>query len=283
MLDEFDADLRLWYTEAQKEVKSVHIPASIKRRIGNKHGVPEEIGHSDAHVLMFDDMVLKIQPDCNMAANEHHMLRWLQGRLPVPEIIEEAHVDGYRYLLMSRIGGRYLCADAILDDQHLLAELMADGLRKLWAVDISDCPTSRTLKDKFKEIEEGLRGGWITKEQAGQPDTYGPGGFASPAALFDWLVKHRPTEELVLSHGDYCLPNIFATGHAISGYIDVGLAGIADKWVDIDKGLWSMWANTTGLWGGKQRPFDRQLFFDALHMEPDDDKIRYYGLLDELC
>ena len=65
--------------------------------------------------------------------------------------------------------------------------------------------------------------------------------------------------------------------------IDLGLSGVADKWVDIDKGLWSMWANTTGQFGGKVRSFDRKLLFDALQMELDEEKIRYYGLLDELC
>ncbi len=109
------------------------------------------------------------------------------------------------------------------------------------------------------------------------------GGFASPAALFDWLVKHRPAEELVLSHGDLCLPNIFADERGLTGFIDVGLAGVADKWVDIEKCLWSMWANTTGFFGGKQRPFDRRMLFDALGMQPDEDKLRYYGLLDALC
>lgn len=43
-----------------------------------------------------------------------------------------------------------------------------------------------------------------------------------------------------------------------------------------------MWANTTGQFGGKAREFDRQRLFDALHMEPDEEKLRYYGLLDNL-
>ena len=260
----------------------MRIPASIKRRIGFQHGLAERIGCSGAEVLMFDDMVLKIQPDCNMAANEHRITKWLQGRLPVPQVLEEAYADDHRFLLMSRMPGTYLCDDAILDDQARLAELMAEGLRRMWAVDVTDCPTDRTLPQKFREIEEGLRTGRITREQAGQPDTYGPEGFASPVALFDWLVKHQPEEEIVLSHGDYCLPNIFADGCGLTGFIDLGLSGKADKWVDIDKGLWSMWANTTGQFGGKQRPFDRRLLFDALGMQPDEEKIRYYGLLDEL-
>lgn len=261
----------------------MQIPASIKRRIGFQKGALDNIGRSEAQVLMFDDMVLKIQPDSNMSGNEHQMMRWLQGRLRVPEIIEEAFVDGTRFLLMSRMPGHYLCEASILDDQELLAELVAEGLRQLWAVDITDCPADRTLDQKFKEIEAGLRSGTITMDDARQEETYGPDGFASPAELFDWLVKHRPEEERVLSHGDYCLPNIFCDGKKLTGFIDLGLAGVADKWVDIEMVLWSMWANSTGKFGGKCRAFDRRLFFDALGMEPDEDKLRYYSLLSELC
>lgn len=261
----------------------MHIPASIKRRIGFQKGALDDVGRSGAQVLMFDDMVLKMEPDSNMAGNEHQMMRWLQGRLPVPQIIEEALVDGTRFLLMSRMPGCHLCDAAILDDQHLLAELVAEGLRKLWAVDITGCPADRSLDQKFKEIEAGLRSGTLTMEDARQEETYGPSGFASPSELFDWLVKHRPEEEKVLSHGDYCLPNIFCDGQKLTGFIDLGLAGVADKWGDIEQVNWSMWANSTGQFGGKCRAFDRQLLYDALGMQPDDEKLRYYSLLSELC
>ena len=261
----------------------MNIPASIKRRIGFQKGALDDVGRSGAHVLMFEDMVLKIQPDSNMAGNEHQMMRWLKGKLPVPEIIEEAFVDGTRFLLMSRIPGMHLCKPEILDDQVLLAELVAEGLRQLWAVDITGCPADRTLDQKFKEIEAGIRRGTITMENARQEETYGPSGFRTPSELFDWLVKHRPEEEKVLVHGDYCLPNIFCNGRKLNGFIDLGQAGMADKWVDIEMVSWSMWANSTGQFGGKCRTFDKKLLYDALDMQPDDEKIRYYSLLNELC
>ncbi|MBQ8202431.1 MAG: aminoglycoside 3'-phosphotransferase [Clostridia bacterium] len=259
------------------------IPESIRIHLPDGNFLLDSVGCSAAQVLMFPDCVLKIQNDCNVSGNEYDMMSWLQDRLPVPRIIAADHVDGVRYLLMSRMQGRYLCDETFLDDQPRLAELLAEGLRRLWAVDVSECPTIRTLDQKFKEIEAGLRGGWITAKQAAQPDTYGPNGFKSPAQLFDWLIRNKPAEELVLSHGDYCLPNIFADANGLTGFIDIGLSGVADKWIDIEKGLWSMWANTTGFFGGKQRPFDRRLLFDALGIQPDEDRIRYYGLLDELC
>lgn len=45
------------------------------------------------------------------------------------------------------------------------------------------------------------------------------------------LVNKKPGEELVLSHGDYCLPNIFGIQDLVTGYIDLGRAGIADKFL----------------------------------------------------
>lgn len=263
----------------------LQLPAEIALHLPDAAGVAQEIGRSGATVLDFGDSFLKVQEECNVAANEYHMLRWLQGRLPVPRVIAAAQAEGRRWLVSSRMPGAYLCTDALLEDQVRLAELCAQALRTLWSVDIASCPTRRTLDDKFAEIEAGLQGGWITPEQAGDPTIYDvqAGGFASPAALFDWLIAHRPQEELVLSHGDLCLPNIFADESGLTGFIDVGLAGVADKWVDIEKLQWSMWANTTGFFGGKQRSFDRRLLYDALEVKPDEEKLRYYGLLDALC
>ena len=261
----------------------MHLPETILCHLPEKHYDIDCIGRSDAQVLIFDDRVLKIEKDCNMSANELNIMRWLQGKLPVPEIIAADWVDGVRYLLMSRIPGNYLCSGDILDDQELLAELVAHGLKQMWNVAISSCPTNRSLSAKFEEIEAGIRNGTITMEQARQEETYGPSGFKSPADLFDWLLKHRPAEDLVLSHGDYCLPNILCNDHKLTGYIDLGYAGVADKWVDIEMVLWSMWANTTGQFGGKQRSFDRKYLFQALNMHPDEDKLKYYSLLSELC
>lgn len=262
-----------------------NIPAQIAAHLPQTIGVSDSIGCSDAQVIDYGDRFLKVEAECNVAANEYCMLQWMQGRIPVPRILAAAQADGKRWLVTSRMPGQYLCTEALLDDQPRLAQLCADALRALWAADVSTCPTRRTLDEKFREIEAGLRGGWITREQAGDPTVYdvSAGGFASPAALFDHLVKHRPAEELVLSHGDLCLPNIFADEQGLTGFIDVGWAGVTDRWVDIEKCLWSMWANTTGFFGGKVRPFERQLLFDALGMQPDEEKLRYYGLLDALC
>lgn len=258
------------------------LPESIRMHLPTGQYSLDDIGRSGAQVLMFEDRVLKIEKDCNMAANELQMMKWLRGKLPVPEVIASELLNGTRYLLMTRMPGKNLCNARILDEQEQLAEIVADGLHRMWEVNIEGCPTDLSLAKKFMLIESGIRNGTITMEQAMQAETYGIGGFKSPGDLFDWLVKHQPREEMVLSHGDYCLPNIFCDDIGLTGYIDLGYAGIADKWVDIEKVLWSMWANTTGQFGGKKRLFDRQKLFTALKMEPDEDRLRYYSLLGEL-
>ena len=259
------------------------LPDRIREKLPVGDYSLDSVGCSDAQVMIFEDRVLKIEKDCNVSANEATMMRWLNGRLGAPEIIEAAYEDGNRFLLMTKIPGIYLCDARILDDQELLAEIVAQGLQRMWEIDVTDCPTDRTLNTKFHEIEAGLRSGTVTFDTAHQDGTYGPGGFSSPAMLFDWLEKNRPPEEPVFSHGDYCMPNIFCDGRKMTGIIDIGYSGVADKWVDIEKGLWSMWANTTGQFGGKKREFDRQKLFNALKIEPDDDRLNYYCLLSEFC
>ena len=43
-----------------------------------------------------------------------------------------------------------------------------------------------------------------------------------------------------LIHGDYCLPNILVKNDKISGFVDLGNAGIGDPWMDYAWCIWSL-------------------------------------------
>ena len=103
-------------------------------------GRDESIGKSDARVLVFDDMILKIQKESKESEREEEALRWLEGKLPVPGILACEHRDGKSYLLMEKIKGRMLCDPVILNNRNRLTKTAAAALKMLWAVDISDCP-----------------------------------------------------------------------------------------------------------------------------------------------
>lgn len=123
------------------------IPAVIQALLPQQLGEENRIGLSGAQVVMYEDCVLKVQPDTGNAANEGIMLRFLKGRLPVPEVLAEAVQGGMRYLLMTRLRGRMLCDETFLDNQPLLARRMADAAEMLWNVDIAGCPCSYVLND----------------------------------------------------------------------------------------------------------------------------------------
>jgi len=71
------------------------------------------------------------------------------------------------------------------------------------------------------------------------------------------------------------LPNIFFNNRSVSGFIDLSNCGIADKWQDIALCVRSLKHNL-----GNENYTD--LLFEELGIKIDNDKIKYYILLDEL-
>lgn len=257
-------------------------PPRIAERIKGKAYTQNTVGKSGSTVLCFDDMVLKFELVSEESNREHAMLRWLQGRLPVPQILAAETAGGCNYLLMSRLPGEMACAEPLLQNQQALAALLAEGLRMLWRVDVSACPHSAMLEEKLRLAEARVAAGLCDMEDT-EPGTYGAGGFKSPSALLAWLKANRPEETPALSHGDFCLPNLFIGNGKITGFIDLGRSGVADAYQDIALCYRSLHHNLNGHYGGKPIPnTDAAILFDALGIRPDWEKIRYYILLDEL-
>lgn len=258
------------------------IPQSIKNRIQNENYIVDDIGMSSSSILLFENKVLKIQKKTDEADNEVHAMQWLCGQLSVPAIIAHDCWKDQSYLLMTRAAGQMACTEYYLNNSEKLTELLAQALQQLWRIDISDCPLDWTLDRKLKAAEYNVKNQLVDVEGA-EPDTFGEDGFENPEALLQWLIKNRPAEELVLSHGDFCLPNIYIDNDQDISFIDLGRMGIADKWQDIALCYRSLKHNYDGGYGGRVYPeCDPDLLFEKLEIQPDWEKIRYYILLDEL-
>lgn len=257
-------------------------PDKINQIIGGRTYSVDDIGKSDSSVLIFDDAVLKIRPEIYADKNEHAMMDWLKNKVSAPECLCDISENGMNYLLMSKIGGKMSCDDEFMNDPELLIHILAGAMKMLWSTDISGCPVENDLSTVLRQAEHRVEHGLVDIDDA-EPETFGKDGFKNPEELFRWLYENKPEEDFVLSHGDFCLPNIFVDGGKFSGFVDIGRMGVADRYQDIALCLRSLRHNFDGVYNGiSYGGFDEKKFFDALGIEPDYDKIRYYILLDEL-
>lgn len=260
----------------------MELPESIKEITGDEPYHIDTVGVSDSEVVLFENMVLKIEDIGEESENEARMMLWLEDRLPVPSLIHLEHHEEKSYLLMTKVEGEMLCSDEFLFAPSKLIRHLADGLEMLWRIDTEECPLINDLDSKLRQAEERVNQGLCSFEDA-EFSTFGVHGFKSPEALLSWLYMNRPEEELIFSHGDYCLPNIFIKEGEIAGFIDLGRSGIADKYQDIALCIRSLVRNYVGEYSQPGLPkYDLLQLFVRLKIAPDWEKIRYYSLLDEL-
>lgn len=254
----------------------------IKALLQSKAYTQSDIGMSTSDVLCFDDMVLKISENNQEAKREHDLLVWLQDKLPVPQVLEYEIIDDKCYLLMSKAQGVMACDESLMENPVLLTQILAQALKQLWQVDISNCPYNHTLDEQLVQAKYQVENHLYDLDNV-QEGTFGKDGFENPEALLEWLNEHRFEEDLVFSRGDFCLPNIFIQDQQLSGLIDLGRGGIADKYQDIALCYRSLKDNYSGRYARKAYPsYDPMSLFEALEIEPDMEKVNYYILMDEL-
>lgn len=278
----FEGKMQIASREATRFFRIWEKDMNIKELVGDEAYSIDDVGMSAANVILLSDRVLKIQDKCEEAENEHTIMKWLSGKLPVPQVLRWEEEGDKTYLFMTKVSGKMACDETYMEQPETLTTILVEALQMLWAVDVSDCPCDRMLTKKLEIAKEAVDKNLVDMDNV-EPDTFGENGFKDPEELWDWLVANKPSEEPVLSHGDFCLPNIFIENDKVNGFIDLGRCGIADKWQDIALCYRSLLHNFAGKYGGKAyEGFYPEMLFEKLGIEPDWEKIRYYILLDEL-
>lgn len=237
-------------------------PALVYKLIGRNENLFLKISDRRFHGTTYD------------VEREKDMMLWLSGKLPVPEVLHFEQYENTNYLLMRELGGDvgYAYYEKQRDPKKMI-RIYSEGIKLFQSIRVLDCPFVSDIDYRLNELDYLLRNNLADIDVRNWEDDT---PFRDPNELVAFLKTHKPSEELVFSHGDFGDSNLFIVNDQVSGFIDLGRSGKADKWYDIAFCVRSIQHDI----GNNKEHLD--LFFDLLDIEPDWEKIRYYILLDEL-
>ena len=187
----------------------------------------------------------------------------------MPALLLFAEDEGIEYLLTTEIVGKRASDYPDQADLPQVIRHLAAGLRMVHGVEIAECPFDATIGSTIERARQRVELGLVDENDFDERYLG-----RKVENLFDEMNERRPTEEdLVFTHGDFCLPNIILKDERVSGFIDLGSAGIADRWQDIALVTRSIRYNYGPNWDDR--------FLEAYGIKPDYDKLEFYTLLDE--
>ncbi len=201
---------------------------------------------------------------------EANKMRWFAAQgIQVPTVIDYLETSNTAFLITQALTGK----DATQSDNpRATAIAIAHFLHHLHSLKHRDCPFDRTLDNTLQIAKHNLLNGLVDEAD------FDLARLGTPAVhLYQRLLEQRPTnEDLVLTHGDFCLPNIIIEKNSVVGVIDLGRAGIADRYQDIALILRSMASKMNPSFHGCTDIFTYEYGIDL-----ESDKLEYYCLLDE--
>lgn len=172
-------------------------------------------------------------------------------------------------LLISALPGSDLASASVLTPLARVG-LLAAALLDLHRLPIASCPFDHRLEARIAAAIARMQAGIVDQTDFDETRLG-----KSAEVLFAELESGRSgREDLVVTHGDACLPNFIASEDGFSGYIDCSRLGIADRYQDIALACRSIAHN-----------FGEALvqpFLDCYGMPATDPaRLEYYQLLDE--
>ena len=202
---------------------------------------------------------------------EYQKLMWLEGKIPVPKVVLFVKENGSEYMITEGLDGEMLASSYYQEHMDEAIKVIKEAFIKFTEVNVLDCPFLMTNDVLLETARNNILNKLISFEGTSE---WVQKRFSSLTDILHYLEENKWDEELTFAFGDLSLPNIFACKDKLVGFVDVGLCGVADKWLDIAIAQKSIRRNL-----GEEAV---SRFYDALNIEPDEEKIDYYMLLLEL-
>jgi len=204
-------------------------------------------------------------------------LEWMRASgLPVPAVHAYLKTEAAEYLLLDEVAGVDASEQRWQSVAARVIAALAIGLRRLHQTSITECPFDQRVAGQIEEAGARMVSGRVDIDDFDEIRTG-----RSASDLFAELVATRPSgEDLVFTHGDYCVPNIILRHTepegdvTVAGFVDCGRAGVADRHQDLALAARSITYNFGEQWVA---PFFK-LYGDPT---PDPEKLAFYTLLDE--
>jgi kanamycin kinase len=203
---------------------------------------------------------------------ESERMVWAAPYLPVPVVVVLAELGDVSILLTEALPGQDATAALWRDDLPGLVQALGHGLRRFHeAVGEEWCPFRFDLARALSHVEDRVR-----RDDVCRDGFHPEHAHLTPAGALAELEALAPdTEDLVVCHGDFCPPNMLLQDGAVTGFVDLGELGAADRWWDIAVGGWSVGWN----FGEELEP----LFYESYGIGPDPARIRFFRLLYDLA
>ncbi len=198
-------------------------------------------------------------------------MSWARDHLPVPEVLDCGADGNVEWMLTAALPGRDATTPELKADPRALVTLLAQGLRRFHEAPVNECPFNFTLEVAIDQVRDRVAAGLVNPETDFHPEHR----HHTPRSALAELERTRPaTEDLVVCHGDYCLPNVLIDDGKVVGFLDLGEVGIADRWLDLAVGPWSVTWNLGPGW--------EEQFLSAYGIDADQERIAFYRLLYDL-
>ncbi|MGV9969741.1 phosphotransferase [Nocardia beijingensis] len=197
------------------------------------------------------------------AVAEYQRLTWLRERgVRVPEVA--AFEDDV--LVLADAGAPSWSADTGADAASI-GTALGTLLRRLHSIPVAECPFDESLDVVLARARRNVVEGLVDADDFDDDNTG-----ATPAEILARLLAQRPEgEDLVVAHGDFTPPNVLTNGVLL----DVGGLGVADRYRDLALAARDLRAD--------HGEAEAAAFFAAYGLaEPDESRLTYYQLLDEL-
>ncbi|WP_288424407.1 APH(3') family aminoglycoside O-phosphotransferase [uncultured Spirosoma sp.] len=253
------------------------LPATLQRLLPRTDWHPDSLGMSSAQTIFIngrEPFYLKVNPvdPWGGLRDEADALVWLRTYLPAPEVVHYERTDGVDYLLMRALPGLPASDERWQADPEQLVRRLAESLRMLHDLNPATCPFDQRNDVKISAVSANVVHNLVDTDDFSEANQG-----RSPQDMLAQLRMEQPAQrELVVTHGDFCLPNLILDNWSLSGFIDVGRLGVGDPYQDLALCLRDL---TDEL--GTDRYTD--LFFATYGLTTvDAARMRYFTLLDEL-